>query len=120
MRILTVLALVVLAVLGATAGSASILVEAESFVASYNAGGNSIAIQSCSGASGGYAVEGFDFVGDWIEMMVTIPETYSYADSMRSAGEYAVESDIAMSIFGAYPGGGDVTSAYHTVGEGIG
>jgi hypothetical protein len=117
MRILTMMAV---AVLATTAASASVLVEAESFVASYNAGGTSIYVVSCSGASGGYAVEGFDTDGEWIEMMVTIPETYGYADSMRSAGLATAESDIAMTIFGAYPGGSDLASSYHTVGLGIG
>jgi hypothetical protein len=120
MRILIVLVVLAVAVLAATAASAAVKVEAESYVASYNIGGNGIGIVSCSAASGGYAVEGFDVVGEWIEMMVTIPETYGYADTLRSAGEYGVESDIAMAIFSAYPGGGDVSSAYHTVGEGIG
>lgn len=109
-----------LALLAATAAPAAILVEAENFVASYNAGGSSIAWVSCSGASGGRAVEGVDTVGDWIEIMVTVAETYGYADSLRSAGEYDVQSDLEMRIFGAYPGGGDVASAYHTIGQGIG
>jgi hypothetical protein len=116
-KIAVIAAALLLAAAGATA---AIVVEAESFVASHNAGGGSIFWLSCSGASGGRAVEGFDAVGDWIEIMVTITETYGYSDSLRSAGEYSIQSDISMIIFGAYPGGGDATAAYHTVGEGIG
>jgi hypothetical protein len=120
MRTYSIAALAIAAVLAATAAPAAILVEAESFVASHNAGGGIIYTVSCSGASGGYAVEGVDTVGDWIEMMVTIPETYGYSDSLHSAGSYGIESDFAMTIFGASPGGGDAASAYHTVGLGIG
>jgi hypothetical protein len=108
-----------LALLVAAAAQAAVLVEAENYVASYNTGGIGIQIVACSGASGGYAVEGVDVPGEWIEIPVTVPEIYGYADTLRSAGETGVESDLEMRIVSAFPGGGDVISTYHTVGLGI-
>ena len=104
----------------ATPTSARVLVEAENFVNSYNAGGDEIIVVTCSAASGGFAVEGFDAPGDWIEIGVTVPETYLYVDSLRSAGDLDVQSGIGLTVFGASPGGSDVTSGYRTVGLGIG
>ncbi|MFH1219272.1 MAG: hypothetical protein V1694_02320 [Candidatus Eisenbacteria bacterium] len=98
----------------------AIVVEAESFVASYNAGGDPIYVVDCSGASGGKAVEGFDTTGDWIEVILNVPEAYGYVDSVRSAGYLNEQTDLASTVFGAAPGGGDVISAYHLVGLGIG
>jgi hypothetical protein len=104
----------------ASAQAQALVIEAESFVASHNAGGDPIVVVSCSAASGGYAVEGVDSIGDWIELVLNVPVIYGYADSLRSAGYYAYESDIKTTIFGADPDGGNVISTYHTVGAGIG
>jgi len=109
-----------LIILSAGTAQAAIVVEAENFGNHYNAGGNDIAWVSCSAASGGRAVEGFDTTGDWIEIAVTVPDTYVYVDSLRSAGLAGAESDVELKIFGAEPGGTDVTSGYHTIGLGIG
>ena len=98
----------------------AIVVEAESFVGSYNVGGDPIAVVDCSGASGGKAVEGFDTAGEWIEVILNVPEPYAYVDSVRSAGYLQEETDLATTVFGAAPGGEDVISAYHLVGLGIG
>jgi hypothetical protein len=114
------LLIVGLAVLVPASAAQAIIVEAESYVASYNIGGNPIYIVSCSYASGGLAVDGFDTPGEWIEVAVSIPEIYGYADSLRSAGDTGIQSDLRATIFGADPYGGDVISNYHTVGQGIG
>ena len=118
--LVTVGSLLGLVLLLASSQAHALLIEAETFVASYNAGGDPIVVVSCSAASGGYAVEGFDSPGDWIELVLNVPATYGYADSLRSAGNFGYESDLRTTIFGADPDGGDVVSAYHTVGAGIG
>ena len=115
-----VLLIACLVLLLGTSAAPAIVVEAESFVSSYNAGGDPIVVVDCSGASGGKAVEGFDTAGDWIEVMLNVPEAYGYVDSVRSAGYLEEEADLATTVFGAAPGGEDVMSAYHTVGLGIG
>ena len=112
--------LTLVAVLGAAAVACAITIEAESLVGSFNAGGDDIYVVACSGASGGQAVEGVDTAGDWIEMMVTVADTYGYADSLRSAGLLNLQSNFALIIFGAAPGGADVASEFHPVGLGIG
>jgi hypothetical protein len=97
-----------------------ITIEAESYTASFDAGGNSIYTAYCSGASGTYAVEGFDTTGDWIEVTITTPEVGAYADTLRSAGTYGMYSSIRITIFNAGQGGGDVVSEYEVLGRGIG
>jgi hypothetical protein len=97
-----------------------ITVEAESYTNSFNAGGTAIYSTACSGASGGYAVEGFDAPGDWIEVTLTTPELAAYGDTLRSAGLYGYESDMRITIMNGAQGGGDLESYYHPVGLGIG
>lgn len=106
--------------LASAAGGQAIIVEAESYVASNDIGGTVIYVTSCSGASGGQAVEGFDTPGEWIEVVVNVPAAGSYADSIRSAGLLNYESDLQSTIFCGGPVGTDLTSAYHTLGLGIG
>ena len=117
-RLLLVLIFVVL--LSFTASAESIWVEAEAYTASYDAGGLTIYVTGCSGASGGMAVEGFDFPGDWIELKLTIAENAAFTDSLRSGGLLAEESDIRCTVFGAGPVGEDLVSDYHTIGYGVG
>ena len=68
--------------------SAVIHVEAETY---FNYGqidgcGYDITRHACSGASGGYGVDGVDCDGEWIEFQVTT-ETFAYQVGLRSAGE---------------------------------
>ena len=108
-----------LALVTMPAASLPIFLEAEDYIASYNAGGVSIYVTSCSGASGGLAVEGYDYPGDWIEMRVVLPEGGAYEDWFRSAGEDLAASDHVVTI--RVEGAEDVaTSGYHTVGMGVG
>ena len=73
--------------LASFASAAPIIVEAEDYVSSHNEGGEPITVTSCGGASGGYAVEGYDSTGDWIELRVTLAVAGTYEDILRSAGE---------------------------------
>jgi hypothetical protein len=116
-RSLMILGLVLLL---ASSQAHALVIEAESFVASHNAGGDPIVVISCSAASGNYAVEGFDSPGDWIELVLNVPAIYGYVDTLRSAGYLYYESNLRTTVFGADPNGGDVVSAYHTIGAGIG
>ena len=116
-RMLLIVGLVSLAV--GAAYAQGIIVEAETFTAYHNEGGNSIMLVDCSAASGGRAVEGFDYPGDWIEVMLTI-ENGSFTDSIRSAGLLDLTSSIRSTVFGAGPGGVDLSSLFSTYGLGIG
>jgi hypothetical protein len=104
----------------AASGAYGIVIEAETMVASYNAGGSSIYITTCSGASGGQAVDGIDTPGDWIEVVIDLAGAGSYADSLRSAGLLDAESDLTSTVIGGGMGGADLVSSYHTSGLGIG
>ncbi len=97
----------------------AITIEAETFVSSHNQGGLPIYLVSCSGASGGYAVEGFDHVGDWIQVAFSTSGSATYIDSLRSAGRLNEESDIRVTYLGSGPGGSDLISTFHTIGLGI-
>jgi hypothetical protein len=116
----TLVAMLALICLPAAIYAHDITVEAESYTAFFNAGGTAIYTTLCSGASGGYAVEGFDYAGDWIEVVLTTSELGAYADTLRSAGLYGYESDLRITIYGGAQGGGDIMSYYHPLGQGIG
>jgi hypothetical protein len=104
----------VLALAAAAAWADPLILEAEDFVASFNAGGAPIYVTYCSGASGGYAVEGYDYPGDFIELRADICQAGDYEDILRSGGElyewsehfvrYRVEggSTIAFATFATY------------------
>lgn len=117
-RKLVVIGIILL--ISSSAGAQSIIAEAEYYLTYYNAGGTTIYVTSCSGASGGLAVEGFDWTGDWIEVSVTIPDAGAYADSLRAAGLITIESEVQSTVLGGGPGGGDLVSTFNLVGLGIG
>jgi len=102
-----------------TACAQGILVEAETFLSYHNEGGSIPYVVSCSAASNGLAVEGFDYPGDWIEVTLTAWNG-SFVDSLRSAGLPDSASTIMTTVFGAAPGGGDLSSVFSTYGMGIG
>ena len=114
------LALIFVALLSFSAGAESIWVEAEDYIGSHDEGGLAIYVTDCISASGGLAVEGFDFPGDWIELKLDIRENGSFVDSVRSGGLRLVESDIRSTIYGAGAAGEDVVSPFHTIGYGVG
>jgi len=118
LKLLTVL--LALTLLPASIYAHDIALEAEDYTSSFNAGGEVIYTTACAGASGGYAVEGFDSPGDWIEVTLTTPELGAYADTLRSAGLFGYESDMRITIMNGAQGGGDIESYYHPVGIGIG
>ena len=95
------------------------IIEAESFVASHNEGGNAIVEATCSAASGGKAVEGFDYPGDWIEVVLVVGANGSFADNLRSAGLVDSVSEQRATIYGCGPLGEDLVSPFSTVGMGI-
>jgi hypothetical protein len=102
-----------------TAHTQPIILEAEDFTASHDEGGAVIQWVTCTAASGGKAVEGLDYPGDWIELTLVIWNG-SFCDSIRSAGLTDSASTLTSLVFGAGPAGGDLTSVYSTYGLGIG
>jgi hypothetical protein len=96
-----------------------IIVEAEDFVASHNEGGAVIQWVACTAASGGKALEGLDYPGDWIELTLVIWNG-SFTDSIRSAGLPDSASTLRSLVSGAGPAGGDLNSVFSTYGMGIG
>jgi len=117
-RMLAIISLIIL--LCSSASAQSVVVEAENYVTFYNAGGTTIYVTTCSGASGGLAVDGFDWIGDWIELVVNIPLAGSYADSIQSAGLVSIASEFQSTVIDGKPGGGDFLSTFNIVGLGIG
>ena len=118
LRMLVVL--VAVGLLPACTSAHDITVEAESYTTFYDVGGDPLTRTYCSAASGGEAVEGFDWVGEWIEVTLSTPEVGAYADTLRSAGLYGIQSDVRIIIYGAGQGGETLVSYYTPVGLGIG
>jgi hypothetical protein len=98
----------------------TLTLQAEDYIASHNAGGADFYVTSCSEASNGLAVEGYDYPGDWIELKLVISQAEGYVDSLRSAADYEAEAVHELTIFG--PGGVPLAehSTYNTYGRGIG
>ncbi|MFH1312610.1 MAG: hypothetical protein ABIJ00_05225 [Candidatus Eisenbacteria bacterium] len=117
-RMLAIISFIVL--MCSAACAQSIMVEAEHYITFYNAGGTTIYVTTCSAASGGLAVEGFDWTGDWIELVVNIPLAGSYADSIRAAGLLSTASEFQSTVINGKPGGGDLVSTFNIIGLGIG
>lgn len=108
-----------IALLACAASASPIILEAEDYVASFNAGGDPIHIVFCSGASGGLAVEGYDSAGDFIELRVVLDMAGAYDDTLRSGGELFEFSQHRVSYRRA--GGGTFAySDFVTYGYGIG
>ena len=101
------------------ASAQGVIIEAETFVASHDEGGGMIYVTSCTAASQGLAVEGFDYPGDWIEVVLTVETNGSYADVLRSAGLDGLESTVRSTVYGCGPAGEDLVSTFYTVGMGI-
>ena len=93
--------------------------EGESYFAENNTGGVDIMLKPCGGASGGLIVEGIDQVGEWIELLVDLPENTYYEPSIRFQGYAGYTTDVRMTLLGAGPGGEDLSSDFSFVGTGI-
>jgi hypothetical protein len=100
--------------------ASSIIVEAESFVASNNIAGAPISIISCSGASGYQAVNGCDTPGEWIEVFFHLSSNASAVDTLRSASTSSAQTELRATMFSAGPMGEHLISTYDVIGEGIG
>jgi hypothetical protein len=79
-------AIVVLLTPAAPCTAAGFRIEAESMIATHNLGGYAISVVSCSGASGGLAVNGLDNPGEWIEFRLELAAATAFIDSLHSAG----------------------------------
>jgi hypothetical protein len=81
----------------AAAQTIRIRVEAENYTWSFNEGGEPICISTCDKTnSGGKAVDGVDFPGDWIEMDVSVPEPMLYRNSLCSAGDVGLRRKFVI------------------------
>jgi len=68
------------------ASSETLRLEAENYIDSYNISGGDVYIRACSAASEGYAVDGLDREGEWIQLALELSEGFCFVDSVRSAG----------------------------------
>ena len=114
------LMLTMILVVCAPASAQPITLEAESYVAHHDEGGSAIYVTACGAASGGLAIEGFDFPGDWIEVALVLGQNESMANRIRSGGDVGVATDLQSTVFGAGPMGEDLISPFPTQGVGIG
>ena len=118
--VLAVVAVLVAAAVPAVSVSQTVTVEAETFTAYENIGGAPIDVVGCSHASGGWAVDGFDIVEEWIRLLVTFPEDGLYTNRLRSAGPAGQTSTVRLTLVTASKDGDIQVSEIETYGYGIG
>jgi len=73
----------------------------------------------CDNAGGGYAVAGFDHIGEWIEILFTLPQRGDYEVSASFEGEPGQYNALALSLRPAAGGaaqGGEI--GYYGAGLG--
>jgi len=93
--------------------------EAEDATTVQNVGGNAIVTVLCGAARGGLAVDGVDWVGDWIEWNLTLPEEFTFRDSLRSAGAIGLVRKFVV-LFLPAAGGPPVAGDTLTTSAGAG
>jgi len=76
--------------------TAEFRIEAEDCTAWGDLGGVSIFVGHCWGASGGKAVKGMDYPGDWITIPVTLGENTCLSDSLQDRGQLDLVRDYAV------------------------
>ncbi len=100
------------------------LLEAESYAWSFDAGGRRIyKSSSCkSGASGGKDVEGVDYPGDFIELNVTLREPLLARHSLASSEDVGVRSMFVIQYLppGGHGAPGPADTLVTSPGRGVG
>ena len=119
-RMLAVVAVLGVVTLPGVSVSQTVTVEAEAFTASEDIGGSVIHVVGCSYASGGWAVDGFDIVEEWIRVLVTFPEDGLYTNRLRSAGPAGQTSTVRLALVTASKEKDIQVSEVETYGYGIG
>jgi hypothetical protein len=117
---LFILCLILLLVAGSGAAASTIRLEAENLVASYSIT-TPITMVPCGFASNGYAIEGFDEQGEWIELRFELDSAADCLYGVRSAGVYPQVRQFSVEFV---PSSGQSTSPQGTLvtlpGSGIG
>ena len=73
----------------------------------------------CSNAGGGFAVEGFDTVGEWIEILFTLPEAGRFELQASFKSESGFYNVLALSVRPAAGGGSQgIEISYYGAGLG--
>ncbi len=111
-RIGFVLGIVLLAALPQRAAAATVGFEAENYVASLDLGGDPIRITTCVDARGGLAVNGVDYQGDYIQWSLSLPSSFVFRDSLRSAGAVGLVRRFVVLFL---PAGGSTPVAADTL-----
>jgi hypothetical protein len=109
----------------AAAQAASVIsVEAEDLYWFGDIGGQPISVSTIdcdSLTSGGKAVEGLDYPGDWIEVLLSVPEPILFRDSLCSAGDVGLRRKFVIEFlpWGSEVGGPAPDTLTTVPGRGI-
>jgi hypothetical protein len=70
------------------ADATTLRIEAESFYyfGQITGCGYNVVVQPCTGASGGYGVDGIDCEGEWIKIHLSLTSAFRFYTALRSAG----------------------------------
>jgi hypothetical protein len=93
-------------------------VEAESYIVSHTTGGDPFGLAYCARASGQHVVTGLDNEGEWIEIVVSVPEAGLYDVNLRYQ---ALRDRVIVVRLTADGCGGDEEPEFTlTEGDGVG
>jgi len=102
------------------AGGLSVLVEAESYTDGYDMGGASIMPVACTSASGGFAVDGLDIPGEWIEVKATVADEACYALALGFQAPYAEPISTRVTVYDDGHSTVEGVVGIDLIGEGLG
>lgn len=97
-----------------------VVVEAESYVDSYDTGGASIMPVLCTSASEGYAVDGLDLPGEWIELKATVQDEACYELLVGFQAPWAETIGTLVTIYDEGHSTVEGSIEFELVGEGLG
>lgn len=120
-RVCLLIALAAL-VTGASVADTPVYAEGEDYVnyGWHNLGGADIRIESCPGASQGYAAGGLDVPGEWIMLKAEFPRAGCYEPHVVYQADYGDTVAFELIVPDQPVPGGSVSSSFVAVGWGFG
>ena len=98
----------------------TLTIEAEAYSGSSDVGGDPIHVTSCTGASGGLAVDGLDTAGEALAWQFELDREFSFIDSLRTAGDSGSVRVFAVGFTPEWIGDPLPVDTETTEGSGIG
>jgi hypothetical protein len=101
-----------------SAYSTKLKIEGESYTSTHDIAGNPIMSGDVGGCSGGYALLGMDWPGEWVNYVVTFDTLGYYSTSVVCKGSAGITCTLKATFFPIMPGESQ-SVFYSFVGSGI-